>query len=503
MQHHNVLKLTFGLALVAQLLLAACSGGRRGAMLAQLEELERQNRADSVMRNDSLARELADYFDRHGSPNERMRAHYILGRTYYDRGELPQALNAYNDAIDCADTTAQDCDYRTLSRVHTQTANLYYSQLLPDNMIRHERLAMKYAQIAKDTMQYLYCYGVLAEGYDMKLMPDTALTMLSETYQMYKKAGLTEMAAGLCCCIAEKYRQKKDFRKAEELMLEYENFSGLFNEKGDIMFGKEIYYSCKGHLCLDTSDTDRAEYYFRKLLGVSYDYSLKCAALVGLRQLYTVNYDKDSLIRYTYLCDSLSNVVHIEAEMQKTLQTQAMYDYTRSEFVASQKEREAEQFKRTLIVVCAIIVIITLIFMLFYVRNQNEKQSLKDRIRLLQGYAVNKQLYDSPIAQHFRQLLRANPYVVPDLNDWKELKSFIEREIPGFREKLQTDAHQLTDMEYDVCLLIKMQVSSSDIARLKQCTPSYVTQIRKRVFKSLFLKSGRADELDEYIMSLS
>ena len=59
-----------------------------------------------------------------------------------DWGEMPQALNAYNDAADRADTTATDCDYRTLSRVHAQTAQLYYSQLLPDNMLRHNRLAI-------------------------------------------------------------------------------------------------------------------------------------------------------------------------------------------------------------------------------------------------------------------------------------------------------------------------------------------------------------------------
>ena len=96
-------------ALVA-LLLASCTGGHHQQMLAQLEELERQNVADSLMTNDSLALALADFFDRHGTPNEQLRAHYILGRTYADMGEAPAALNAYLDAADCADTTAIDCD---------------------------------------------------------------------------------------------------------------------------------------------------------------------------------------------------------------------------------------------------------------------------------------------------------------------------------------------------------------------------------------------------------
>jgi hypothetical protein len=82
-------KLYAGFLALLLCLLAACGDGRQRRL--QLEELERQNRADSLMTNDSLARDLVLWFDRHGTPNEQMRAHYILGRTHYDRGELPQA----------------------------------------------------------------------------------------------------------------------------------------------------------------------------------------------------------------------------------------------------------------------------------------------------------------------------------------------------------------------------------------------------------------------------
>ena len=142
-------------------------------------------------------------------------AHYLLGRTYADTGEAPQAINAYSEAANRADTTAADCDYRTLSRVHAQTAQLYYSQLLPDYMIRHERLAMKYAEAAKDTMAYLACYAMLAEGYETKNMNDSALLILSDAYSLYKKIGEDQMASKLCCSMADICRQQKDYPQAE------------------------------------------------------------------------------------------------------------------------------------------------------------------------------------------------------------------------------------------------------------------------------------------------
>ncbi len=55
---------------------------------------------DSLNRNyipittDSLLLQATAYFDSHGTPNERLRAHYLLGCAYRDMGEAPQAIEA-------------------------------------------------------------------------------------------------------------------------------------------------------------------------------------------------------------------------------------------------------------------------------------------------------------------------------------------------------------------------------------------------------------------------
>ena len=543
---HSVL---LALAVVAGVLLSGCTDSHQQRL--QLEELERQNRADSLMTNDSLALDLAQWFDRHGTPNEQLRAHYILGRTYADRGELPQALNAYNDAADRADPPAADCDYRTLSRVHTQTAQLYYSQLLPDNMIREERLAMRYAEMAKDTMQYLYCYGMLAEGYEMKNSTDSALYILSDVYSLYKLAGYEKYAASLCCSMSDIYRQKKDFVQAGKYMLVFEKQSGYFLENGDIKFGKEMYYSCKGHLCLDVSDKDNAEYYFRKLLSVANNYDLEIAALDGLQRFYAKYFNRDSLVKYVQLSDSICNIVHNEVEMQKTLQVQAIYDYTRSELIASQKSREADRLRYILVIVVSLSIILTLLSVIAYIHHQNAQRLLQSKyqaemeklaqaqadllalrseqsvsltllsqkeqeiktlqdtteqyrhkIHTLQGYALNERLQRAPVTLRLRQYLRHVPYQVPTFEDWRNMKILINHEIPSFYGIL-VETNKLNDFEYDVCVLLRLQFSPANIAKLKKCTPAYISQIRKGIYKKLFQKEGRADDLDEYILSLS
>ncbi len=537
-------------AVIISVLLSGCTDSHQQRL--QLEELERQNRADSVMQDLALAQSLADHFDRHGTRNEQLRAHYILGRTHADRGELPQAVAAYNDAADRADTTATDCDYRTLSRVHAQTAQLFYSQLLPDNMIREERLAMKYAKMAKDTLAYLACYAMLAEGYDMKNMKDSALLALSEVYSLYNEIGAEQQASALCCSMADICRQQKDYVQAEKYMREYETSSGYFDESGNIARGKEIYYSFKGLLCLETSDKDRAELLFRKFLGFTDDYDSKIAALDGLQLFYTKYYNKDSLVKYNHIRDSLCSIVHNEVEMQKTLQVQAMYDYTHSEQIAHQKEQEAERFKTTLLVVCALSAILILLLAIAYIRHQNAQKLLESKyqaemeklaqaqadllalrseqsvsqtllsqkeleiktlqetteqyrhkIHTLQHYALNDRLQQAPVTLRLQQCLKQNPYQLPTFDDWKDLKMLINHEIPSFYDTLNAEGNNLNDFEYDVCVLLRLQFSPVNIAKFKKCTPAYITQIRKAVYQKVFKKEGRAEDLDDFILSLS
>ena len=114
-------------------------------MRQQLEELEQQNRASEKLLNDSLAEDLVEYFDRHGDANERMRAKYMLGRTYYHLGELPRALETYLEAASCADTTSNDCNYHVLCRIHSQSAEVFHKQIQPRSELKELRLAEYYA----------------------------------------------------------------------------------------------------------------------------------------------------------------------------------------------------------------------------------------------------------------------------------------------------------------------------------------------------------------------
>ena len=120
---------------------------------------------------DSINVRIADmqpyvtFFDEHGTPNDRLLAHYLLGLAYYDHGEAPMALQCYQNAAECADTTATDCDYAQLARVYGQMAQIFYQQSLYKQQLIYQKKAVKYAWIGKDTLAGLMSFEAESFAY--------------------------------------------------------------------------------------------------------------------------------------------------------------------------------------------------------------------------------------------------------------------------------------------------------------------------------------------------
>ena len=103
---------------------------------------------------------------------------------------------------------------------------------------------------------------------------DTAmiLSVEQQTYDLYMKYGYPKAAAAAYTISMYVYIDRKDFKKAHELMQLFESKSGLFDSKGNIKRGREHYYHCKGLYYLGINQLDSAEYYFKKQLPYGYSF---------------------------------------------------------------------------------------------------------------------------------------------------------------------------------------------------------------------------------------
>ena len=476
------------LCLCALWLMMSCTGDGT-QMRRQLKTLEQQNNSGEELLNDSLAESLVAYFERHGDANELMRAKFILGCTYTSLNELPRALMTYNEAAGCADTTLADCNYKVLSLIHAQCAMIYHTQVQPRSELKELRLAEYYAWKDKDTLQAIRRYSQQSGAYDFLKMPDSVIYIKEQAARLFREIGREDRAARtLGGSLITSLIKKGEISKAIDYSRIYEKESGLFGDDGNIAKGFEIYYYIKGECYLAIHQPDSAEYWFRKELRDGRDIRNQIAGNKGLQEVFVQKKISDSIAKYATLAYELNDSAYSLSEMENIQKFQASYNFNYHRFLARQKEAEAKIAWLTTI----IIILIAGILFWFYFR----------RYRLFKNAALDYRLKNAKITRRLRVMAKSNPPQYPTLDDWKQLRSLVEREIPSFHDVLNPDAAPMTEMEYDICLLSRVHILPNEIAKLKKCVPSYVSNIRKNLLKKVFGREGNADEFDDEIGNL-
>ena len=178
-----------------------------------LMQAKAQNESYEPFTTDSTMQRVVDYYDSHGSANEQMLAHYLLGCVYRDLGDAPRALECYYDAVCKADTTDADCDFQRLSRIYGQMADLFHAQRSPQFEKEAELNAIHMAWKAKDTLAALNFYAHLAGVYRMTENLDSALYISQDACRLFIEYGHEKYAYGFLPNQIAIYLDKKSLMK--------------------------------------------------------------------------------------------------------------------------------------------------------------------------------------------------------------------------------------------------------------------------------------------------
>ena len=194
------------------------SFSKRTKMRWQLLLTTAKNKCDTVFHSDSLQLELVKYYDRQGSPNERMTAHYLLGRAYSDMGKAPQALQCFLDAVECADTTSQDCDFNTLFPIYGQMAMVYQAQCLPEEELASWNQYSHYAMKSGDKYNYIRGMELMIGPY-FTLGDTVSCLHITETCrEEYARQGMPQEAASVLSTAIDIHLLNSNYEKAREMM---------------------------------------------------------------------------------------------------------------------------------------------------------------------------------------------------------------------------------------------------------------------------------------------
>lgn len=544
-----------GAALLMSLEEEAADASRANRYRYQLLLAKAMNKTYRPITTDSVMRKVADYYDDHGSANDRMEAHYLLGCAYRDMGDLPQALLQYETAISRADTTSEDCDFKTLGRIYGQAAGILWEFNQPIDLLEYARQSQRFARKAKDTAMIISAYEDMADAYNMLNKPDSQIILSQMAAQKYLDYGDKEGAAMALGSVIDKYVARKDWTKAKRSMDTYDRESGVFLPNGDIEPGREIYYFQKGQYYMGVSRLDSASYYFRKLQAKpNPSLNERLAATQGLYNLYQEIGDKDSALKY---CEQAAILVDSTLGLHMargTARVNALYKYNKTKEEAKQKEQENTRMYYLLILSVSSLLLSVSIFVLIYNHNKEKlreeqmrsshnqgllaqaRESLaqaEEDMRILQAKTeeekmqfkrqkekqitllqkkiqqlnkpkeladVENKVCDASITEKFHRLAR-KAKELPTQQDWHELSEMIDQEMPSFRTTLEQGVVLYAE-EFHICLLIRLHFRPSEICYLTSVSKSNLANKRSRMMKKITGKEGTASDFDHFLLGI-
>ena len=508
------------------------------------------NKACITFTSDSVMKEVVDYYDHHGSANERMLANYVLGCVYRDMYEAPMALEYYNKATEQADTTAADCDYGTLYRVYSQMGFLFSKQYLLYQELNAFDKAEKYAYLAKDTFNAIVNYQNQGEVYDFLGKKDSAIAINLQAAKLFKKHGNDYVAAIAFGCNYNYYIEKKDSINAKKAFeaynsAGYEGNSNYEDAKAYVLYQKGTYY-------LFVNKQDSAYDNLSLSFKMCKSYSIKAATTKALAQYYAKVNQPAMAMKYALQSSEYNDSDLIGVRKTQLQQVQAMYDYSRNQEIAKNAEQKAERSTRMnyMIVLSCLMLFLLLSYIyrkqiaikkkkiavskLLYedsllklkrlqderaklvaendnklaqviIEKENTISKLKTEITHIQErYSLSSVsdadliLKDSSIYKKIK-FIEVHPKEKMCEEDWKELADTIEEVVPNFIPVLK---NKLNDKDYQICLLVRLGFSTSLVARLLGLSDAAISKSRKTMLKKICRKEGKPKEFDEYILQI-
>ena len=509
------------------------------AMHGALRELQEWNLADTVFRSDSAAQVLVDYFDHPWhSANDQMLAHYLLGRAHADMGEAPQSIEAYQTAVECADTTDQDCDYRLLRNVYGQMAEVFEAQDLPEDELEAQKKFNYYSWMIGDTVHAINGYRALECPYFLLGKYDKILEVDSLARCQFLAIGETAYAARALLSVTNILAQRGDYKRVQQNINIVRREADIFNEKGNLKPGHEVFYYTLGLYHEGVGQLDSAEYYYRQLLPAR-EYE---AGYKGLLSVYGKRGIPDSIAKFAPLYADANDAYHDTLRTAEVHKTASLYNYNRHLRQVRVSEQKANRRKTFIFLLLMAIAGLCVLVGIIIKRKRKKEQELsliighiqddlrnaadkysktKEDLHLaesqLQDYVTAKQgeikelyeqkqqlslLYESLKAKDKRALyyscravvrirsLAHTRKTVMSEDDWQELKSQFQASFPHFCHMIGQRGVEVTDNEWKVCILLDLGLTTDDIAALMQQSAQRISNIKAQTNHLLFDERG-------------
>lgn len=429
----------------------------------------------SLVGEESVMKCVVDYYDKHGSPDEKMDACLLLGSVYRDMGDAPRALEWFDKAITHGEKSA---DKTQLAKIHGQKADLFIKQRLFEDALVEVDMMKSISQTVGEKSLFVNALSIKSSvEYCLKRYESVINTYNEASDILLNDLRDTVRAAFLATSSISSYLRLGVYDKAKDLMLFCEQRSGLFSHDGEVVDGYESYYLDKGDLCVGLGLMDSSLVYYKKSLD-AHELGNVCMSNYKLAKVYEGLGMTDSAFKYAVIACNLSQKYFEELqsmEVQRMMATHDYSNYKRNSEVALLKS-EYSRNKTKLVFIVATILIFVLGVFVFKWKRYKEKELELSRLKLLR---VKNEVYNvaserAKIQTLLSQKMQELETLRNVINDSKT-EANLNRELADLREALSETDSQYTKLAEDDSIIVALTLKA-----VNNCSDGPVTESQWR-----------------------
>ena len=520
-------------------------------MYYQLLVLQAEDLQYIIHFDDSLITGLVQYYEKRGDEPKKMKAYYLMGKVYIDMNDAPQALKAFQQALDIP-----SIDWKMKERIYGEMVPLFYNQGLTDNAILINRQLLDIYRAQDNHRGMAAVQWDIARMYEQKAENDSAIHYYQEASHV---ALAMKDSATYYAMLAEwtglRYEMEKNpemlqvLRKVEqrEDVLDKSNIhfilAQMYKDLGRM--DSMSYYSQK---VIESGNVEKAYYSYRELYELekqkrnhvkALEYMEKAMnsrnllqtisqreALAQISSLYNYQHISDEnadlklnkekqknvililvilLVSITFVCFAIITYQRkrsrLVLERERKLKQLVEERYAKSQKAIGDNERSIAELTRQLAMAKEEndqLMYGSLIVQVKKLQLQNEEILLsqneqRERIKLFQEGKLYKLILQASV----------NDAILIADDDWEEVWKAIDYMYPSFNKHLNDVFPGIAIQARQLCWLTKMGIKPIGIARILKRSRQAITNTRAKLNKVIVDSALPDTNLDDFIANLS
>lgn len=433
-----------------------------------------------------------EYYESHGTAEEKIRCRMHLGQTYEDEKYLDEAMFTYLQAVDFAKSKQQ---YLLSGKIYNKIAQLYKFEDDYDEAQRFYQLSGECYLKGKDSLNYVYSVRDIGWIYTLKEEYGHASEFLEKAYQSALSLNDSLLLSSMTNRLGNNYKEMGNYSLAEKYLFQSISYDEV---------GSAPTYLALANLYMLEKQYEKARDYIKE--AIQHQTSNRMFTGGVLYRLYALEKDLgnyalslDYYEQYTHFSDSISDL----QQNANVLKVEKRYKYEKLLNENSQLKIEIQWW----VIGCFNLIIICLFLFGLYkyrimLKNKyiyQQEKIIKDKhvsllekefavkglsneiSKIRENIMVSSTIYKK-IIENSRSVEKAKKYPLTD-KDWLALKEIVKSTYISFFENLNNCFPKLTEEEIRFSCLLKIGLDSQQLSILLDIQPTSVTHKRYRIMK--------------------